>query len=161
MPPVASAICLSIVSSRRDFTNCPDASFTNWVPPVLVHDRDQFAVRAADADGENLQAVLRRRARRVQRAAFEVFAVGEQHEDALVVAVAFQRGFGFVDGRGDVRAAARNDLRVQRVERLAEGVVVERERALQKRIAGERRSSPTRSPSSLREQILDGHLARG
>ena len=46
-------------------------------------------------------------------------------------------GFRFANRRGDVRAAVRDGVRIERVERFAEGVVIQRHRTLQKGAARE------------------------
>src|SRR5207237_5896135 len=56
-----------------------------------------------------------------------------------------------------VRAAARDDADMDRVEALAEGALVERERALDEGAAGEGDEAGAVAPE-LRQQVLDGEL---
>ncbi len=74
---------------------------------LFRRDRNQVAVGRADADGVNLQAILRRRFRRSERVAFEVLAVGKQDEDFVRARAVLQRGLRLANGAGDIRAAAR------------------------------------------------------
>src|SRR5262249_12375075 len=68
----------------------------------------------------------------------KIFAVGDKDENFVGRSARFKDGFCFVKGRSDVCAAARNNIYVKRVERFAERVVIERDRTLQERTAGER-----------------------
>ena len=86
--------------------------------------------------GEDAQAFLGGFLGGLQRAGVVVLAVGEQHEHLVVVAF-LEGGQGSLDRFGDGRAALRDDVHVQRLDALAEGRVVNGQRALQEGAAGE------------------------
>jgi hypothetical protein len=157
MPPVDSAIFFRVVSSRRDFTGLPFSSFAKSVPPVSLGPGHEFAGRATDTDCENLHAVLRGRLRRAYGFAPEIFAVGDQNENFVGSGARLEDCFGFVNGSGDICAAFRNHIHIKRIKRLAKGVVIERDRTLQKRAAG--KGNQTNAIAvELRDEICDGEF---
>ena len=81
----------------------------------------------------------------------------EKHQDLLIGRLVVQRGARHFDRAADVGAAARDDRRVDGVERLREHVAIERQRALQERVAG-KRHQPDAIALELRDQIGDGEL---
>ena len=64
MPPVASAIFLSVVFVEVRLHELAVLIFREFGAAILARHRHEFAGRAADADGENLHAILRRGLRR-------------------------------------------------------------------------------------------------
>ena len=83
---------------------------------LFRRNRDQVAVGRADADGVNLQAILRRRFRRNERVAFEILAVGQQDEDFVLARAILQCGLRLANRAGDVGATTGNDGGVERLE---------------------------------------------
>ena len=77
-----------------------------------------------------------------QCAGFVIFAVGEQHQDLVVVTFVFEGAQNCLNGFGQGRAALGNDADLEGVDALPEGLVIERERALQKRSAGKSHPNP-------------------
>ena len=75
----------------------------------------------------------------------------------MVSLPALERLQARVHRRAEVRAAARDDADLDRVQALAEGALVERQRALHERAAGERDESGAVA-LELRQQVLDGEL---
>ena len=123
---------------------------------LFAGDRDERAVRRADADGENAHLSCHF-ARSLDGVAAEVLAIGEEHQ-AAAFALAFAEGVcGGADRLGDVRAALRNDVHVEFVERGKDGGVVHRERCLQKGRAGECHESQAVALQGV-EQILRGEF---
>ena len=102
---------------------------------VFIGHRHKFAAGTADADGENLDALFGRRLRCRDAFTAEVFAIGDEHENFFRCGARLEHGLGFTDRRRHVSAAERDRGGVEGVERLAEGVVVERHRALQEGVA--------------------------
>lgn len=98
---------------------------------------EEFAVGAADAEGEDADAFLLGALGGLDGVVFLVFAVGDEDDDFVVVAFFFEGFQARVDGVAEGGAALRDDADVEGVDALAEGVVIEGERALQKGGAGE------------------------
>ena len=73
----------------------------------------------------------------VGHAGLVVLAVGHQHEHLVVVLLLFKRPQRLADRLADGGAALRDDVGGEGVDVLHEGVAVDRQRALQKRGAGE------------------------
>ena len=78
----------------------------------------------------------------------------------MILRVGPKGALRFVDRAGDVRAAARNDSGVERVERFAEGVVIEGHAGIAETRSPAKAIRPTRSPSSLLTRSLTASLAR-
>ena len=55
----------------------------------------------------------------------------------MVVAIFLEQPFGLLDRAGQVRSLARDEIRVERVQRLTESVIIKRQRAQRERAAGE------------------------
>ena len=55
----------------------------------------------------------------------------------MVVAVLFEKPFGFLDRAGEVGALARDEIGIKRVQGFAESLIIERERAQRERASGE------------------------
>ena len=75
-----SAIAFKPASSRCDFTNWPDSSFTK-PPPCSAGIGIKSPLAVPTPTRVNLQAILCRRFGRGEIVAFQVLAVGEQDED--------------------------------------------------------------------------------
>ena len=107
---------------------------------VRILRAQDFAIRRADADGENAQARLlalaRRRYGRVR--VVVVLAVGEEHENLVVLSLLLKRGARGLNRLGQRGAALGNHVYVEEIHALPERFLIERKRALQKRAAGER-----------------------
>ena len=146
-----------------------------FLPPVAVAHRDQLAVHRADPDGINGRSFLRRFLRRFQGLAFQVLAVGDQDKEALVVPFLVEKPSGLVDRARQIRALPRDQVGVQRVQGLPEGIVIQGQRAERERRPGERHQAhpvafqvleeiddPQPGPfQPVRNQILRQHAARG
>ncbi len=104
-------------------------------PPVLAWHGNEFTSGAADADGENLDTVLRCLFRGGDAFPAKVFTVRDEDQDLFGRASRLEDSHGLSDGRGNVGAAARDHFRVESVQRFAEGIVIKCHRALQKGIA--------------------------
>ena len=98
---------------------------------------DEIAVRRADADRVDLESIFRGRLGRIHRTAFEILPVGHQDHHLVAVRAALQGGLCLLDGARDIGAAARNDPRVERGERLLKRAIVQGDRALQEGAARE------------------------
>ena len=94
------------------------------------------AVGRSDADGVNFKPALRGIFGGGEDASFEVLAIGDEDEEFHVVGLAAEGVDGLVDGAGDVAARTRNGVGVEFAHGGLEGVVVERQGALQKGVAG-------------------------
>ena len=86
---------------------------------VLAWHRNEFAGRATDTDCENLHAIFRSRLRRADGFAAKIFAVGDENENFVRRSARLENCFCFVNGRGDICPAFRNDIDIKRVKRFA------------------------------------------
>ena len=94
--------------------------------------RYQRSFRRPDADGENLYARICRRLRDLNRVARELLAIGEDDERAIADGRLTKCAAGERNSVRNVRTTFRNDAGIEIVERLNRGIVVDRERRLQK-----------------------------
>ena len=143
--------------------------------PVCVADRNPRPGRTADADGVNRHALVGRGLRCVGHVALQVLAIGQQHEDAVVVPVLVEQPPRLLDRAGDVGALAGNQLGIESVQGLAEGVVVQRQRAQREGAPGEGNQAHAvalqpgdevedpepRALQPVGREILRQHAARG
>ncbi len=129
-------------------------------PARVVRNRDQIALRRADADGIDLEAVLGRLLGGVDRRALEVFAVGHEDEELGAARLGPEGFLGLADRAGDIGPAARDRGGVERVDRLPEGVPVERQRAFEEGFSGEG-DQPQPVPVEPVGQIVDRHPGPG
>ena len=104
----------------------------------LARHRNQLALRRPDTDGVDAQAVLRRAARRFERPPLQIFPIGQQHQELVVAWLGRERVPRLADRPRQVRTAPRDDPRLQRRQRLAKYLAIERQRALQEGVPGER-----------------------
>ena len=123
--------------------------------PAVAH-RDERAIRRAEADGENVEAFLAR-ARRHDGIGLQFLAIGK-YDQRPVLALAFAECLvRRLDRVREIRPAARDDVRVQLLQRLAHRAEIRRERRLQKRRAREC-EQPDAITLDLVQQILRGEL---
>ncbi len=99
-------------------------------------------------------------ARDGERVAFEVLAVGDEHEGLVAARTALQRGVGLTDGGRDVGAAAGDAVGVDHVERLIKGAVIEGDGAGKERRAGKDDQADGIAIQPLCE-IVDGEFGTG
>ena len=104
---------------------------------LRILDTQQLALRGADANREDAQAGLGRLFCGFQRAGIMIFPIGEKHQHLIVVAFLESRQ-GRLNCFSDGRATLGDDIDVERLDALAKGRVVNGQRALQERAAGER-----------------------
>ncbi len=90
------------------------------------------ALGRSHPDGVNRYPVFGGFAGLCDAASLQVFAVRDENQDFEII-VGREGGFRLLEGGGQIRAPRRDYVRIDRIERLEEGVVVERERALQER----------------------------
>ena len=102
------------------------------LPPVIGTERDQRAFGGADTYGEDPDSVLRRLFRGCDSIGIKFLTVGENDQRAGLALRLPECLFRSSDSRGDIGSAFRNDIRVQLVERVDHGGVVEGERGLEK-----------------------------
>src|SRR5207302_607227 len=95
------------------------------VPPGLG--RHQLTLGGADADGIDLDAALLGALGRLLDVALVALAVGDEDECLVVALAALERLEARGDRGAEVRAAARDDADVDRIDALAEGALVDRE----------------------------------
>ena len=80
---------------------------------ALGRERNEIALRRTHTDGVDFEAVfLRGGLGRDQCLAFEVFPVRDQYQNLVAAGTPPQRGLGFMDGAGDIGAAARDGVDV-------------------------------------------------
>ena len=91
----------------------------------------------ADANGEDCHALVCGSRGGSQHRALQVLAIGQEHQHPVVVAIVIEEALGFLDRTGQIGALARDEFGIERVQRFAERVVVEGERAQRKGTAGE------------------------
>ncbi len=135
------AICCNKVWFKRDLTTFAVIVLDEGQVALLVPGAEQFALRRADADGENAHAGLGGFLGGGERFGVRVvvFAVGEEDQDFMIVIALLEGGQGGPDGRGKRRAALGNDADGDGIDRLLEGWLVQRQGRLQKGGAGETR----------------------
>src|SRR5262245_23608653 len=124
---------------------------------ILARHRHEFAGRATDTHRENLHAIFRSRLRSSDCLTAEIFAVGDENKNFVRRRARLENRFCFVNGRGDISSAARDDIDIECVERFAKRVVIERDWTLQKRTAGERNQTDAIAVE-FRDEISDGEL---
>ena len=117
---------------------------------LRVFDTKQFALGRADADREDAHALLGRLLGGFHRPGIVVLPVREQHQDFVIVAFLESRQRRLNRFR-DGRAALGNDIDVERFDALAEGRVVNGQRALQERAAGKRHQAQPVRPRPLHQ----------
>src|SRR5439155_21007930 len=100
--------------------------------------RDELPLGGADADRVDLHAALLGALGRLLDVALVALAVGNEDERLVVSLPALERLQARVHRRAEVRAAARDDADLDRVQALAEGALVERQRARHEPAAGAR-----------------------
>src|SRR5262249_17876268 len=115
---------------------------------------------ATDTNRENLHAIFRRGLRGSDCFAAKIFAVGDENENFVRRRTRLENHFGFVNGRGDISSAARDDIDIERVERFAKRVVVQCDWTLQKRTASERNQTDAIAVE-FRDEVSDGELRAG
>ena len=74
----------------------------------------------------------------IEGIALQVFPIGDEDKDAVIVALFIEEPRRFIDGAGHVRALFGDEVGIQRVEGFPEGVVVAGEGAERVGAAGER-----------------------
>src|SRR5262245_31440394 len=124
---------------------------------ILARHRNEFAGRATDTHRENLHAIFRSRLRSSDCFAAKILPIGYENENFVRCGARLENRFCFVNGRGDISSAARDDIDIECVERFAKRVVVERDWTLQKRTAGERNQTDAIAVE-FRDEISDGEL---
>src|SRR5262245_17302833 len=99
-------------------------------PALFARHRDEFSGSATNTNRENLHAVFRDGFRGGSGLAAEIFAVRDENENFIRRRARLENRFGFVNGGGDISPAARNHIYIERVERFAKRIVIERDWAL-------------------------------
>ena len=131
--------------------------FDKLVASRTVRNRNEFTGLGTDSDREDHHTLLRRRLGREQRIAAQILAVGDQDHDLLRVPPHRERRLAQANGRGDIRAAQRDGVGVQCLQRFAEGVIVGCHGCLQKRLTGECHEAHA-VPIEPIQEILDRQL---
>ena len=143
-------------------------------PALRIGHGDQLAGGRADAHGVDADALLRDLARGRDGAALEILAVGEHDQALLVPLLGGERSAASRSALARSVPAVRDDARIERLQRLEEGVVVERERGLEERGARERDQADAvvlepadqvddrelRALEAIRSRVLGQHAAR-
>ena len=125
-------------------------------PAAGRRNRNQRAIRRAEADRENVKAILVR-PRGDHRIRLQLLAVGKNDQRA-VLALAFSECLvRRLDRIREIRPAARDDVRVEFLQRVAHRAEVRRERRLQERRSGKRDQAHAVA-LDLIQQILGGEL---
>ena len=121
-------------------------------PAIRPRHRDERPIRRADADGKNAHRALQRLGG-FHRVVVQLLAIGEKDERP-VIALAFAKGLDRrLDRRRDIRAAERDDLGAEFLQRIEHGGVIHGQRRLQKR-APRKRDQPRAIAAELADQIL-------
>src|SRR5260221_7410799 len=115
---------------------------------LLVDDLNGAARRGAHPNGKDHDVLLSQLLGGANARLFEILPVGEQDHDFAAV-VLLHRPIALIESAPDVRARDRDGLLVLSQEGLAEGVIVERERALQKGLARKGDQPHSASPMTL------------
>jgi hypothetical protein len=125
------------IKSVRGFGDFPQGGFVqfggDWrsggitqeiAAAIIELDRDGDAVRTAHADRIDGHAFFRVFLGGVDGIALEVLSIGDEDENAVVVALLVEEAGGFVDGAGDVGALLGNEVGIEGIQRFAEGFIV-------------------------------------
>ena len=139
------------------FHDLPRAVFDEGGPAPFTIDRNERAFRGADTDCENPHAGVRRRLRALQRIAAQLLAIRKNDYGPIADSALAKCAHGQSDRIRDIRAAFRNCIGVEIVDRFDRRVVVDRKRSLQKRAA--RKRDQTHAISlELVDEILHGQF---
>ena len=111
------------VQSR--FHKLPIRPFDKLRAALLAGNGNERAVRRADANGEDPHRPCRF-ACRINGVRAEIFAICKKHQAAALAFALAKRVGGRSDRLGDVRAAERNDIGIQFIERGEDGGVIDR-----------------------------------
>ena len=130
---------MSAISLRSE----PSSLLHTCCPWYSRYDLDCRALRDAravigvtQADGEDRDVALGGDGRRLEGIRLLVVAVGDQQDRLIAVGPGLKDFEGLANRVADGRAAARRTVRVELVERSAEGVVIDGERTLHHRLTG-------------------------
>ena len=97
-----------------------------------VDGAQQLPAGRPHTDGEDAQAVLRRGLGRFQGVAVQIFSIGDQDQNLVIIVAFFEGALGGINRLGQRGAALRNDVHIEGLHALAEGLVIQRQRTLQK-----------------------------
>src|SRR5262249_12340436 len=124
---------------------------------IIAGDRNQRALRCSDAYGENSHTHVGRFFGHLYSITAQFFAIGKDDESSIPGSAFAEALHGQSNGAGDIGSAFGNRLRVQIIDGLNDGVVINRKWCLQKSAAGE---SDQANAVALKviDQILDGKL---
>ena len=113
-------------------------------------DEHLATARSANADREDHNIFRRQRLCLVHAALLQIFAIGNQHEN-LPPPIFFDRRKTFIQGAANVRSRHGNRSFIHGLQGIAKRVVIQRERALQKRLAGKRHEADAATSEILHE----------
>ncbi len=127
---------------ERDFLEQRAVQLAPHLLPLVLDVRLGFGslrypravIGVAQADGEDRDMTLGGDRRRLEGIRLLVVAIGDQQDRLIAVGPGLKDFEGLANGVADGRAAPRRAPRVELVERSAEGVVIDRERALHHRL---------------------------
>ena len=124
---------------------------------IFGGDGNEVSRGRSNADGEYSQALLRRCPGRRDSPSVEILTVRHEDENPVTRGTVFECGLCQPYRCRDIRAAARDRIRIQRLHRIPKGVVVSRDRRLQKSIP-RKRDQPDSVAVEMPEQVLRGQL---